>query len=996
MPMSPTILSLELVLQAPATQPDPPGYWQQSVSYAIDASLDEAAGMLRGFQRVVYRNRSPDTLSTLSFHLHLNAFRPNSRWAQADLAEQRRRFSDLRDPDFGMNQVRNVRIMGQPVSPLYPFAPDSTIVRFALPSYLPPGDSLVAELDWIARPSTMPRRQGRRGRAFDFAQWYPKVVVYDKYGWQEQPLLPAGEFYGEFGDFTVALDLPEDQVVGATGVPMCGDPGWERANRNPARAVEYQRDHYPDALAVLAPDACASRAPGRKTVVWRAEQVHHFAVSMRPDFLYEGGRYGPIAVHVLYQPGDEATWGGGLVVQRTEATMAWLDRIFGAYPWPQMTNVHRLEGGGTEFPMMMGNGNPSLGLILHEAGHNYVMGVLANNEWREGFLDEGFTSYQTTRYFLEQGDSARYHAAELRILGLDLDGRSQPVSYPSHAYRDFATYNAMIYARGELFFHRLHALVGAETMGRILRTYYARWKLRHVDEAAFRQVAEEVSGRNLSSFFGQWLHGNVRYDYAIRKVRSNRTTDGRWITRVQLERREDGVLPVEVLVRTPTDRARARAEGYATRETVTLLTEGRPVEVVLDPDGVTHDWNMLNNRQRRGLLGWYRAPKSAYSIDRLVSTPVYRDRRATTLLPTVWYNDAGGVTAGFQARSNYLGRFNRLTFRQSMATRLCCERGEAFEQWQLRLENPTALYAPRLATAFEAFSFEGRRGASALVEKERLGHLGFGPRDWYGLSAGWVATSNMGFLDQALYENAGTVEAAAHWRTERRIGAVGVRGRIDVAGGVEYRNREQGVVTESRYDAQPYVRLSLDAAFRRPLDARSELGVRIFGGAVASESDPVRQRWFYLAGADPYQQLGNPFTRSREALLTGEVHWHTPGGGNLRGFERDVAATALAALNVELDRSILARPGAALFRDTRLAVFGDLALSDGFFSFSGSGRLAGDAGAGVRFTHRLGETTFVTRFDFPLFVSHPDRAVGGVSGDGRFGFRWTMALSPTF
>lgn len=222
--MSPTILSLALVLQAPATQPDPPGYWQQSVSYAIDASLDEAAGMLRGSQRVVYRNRSPDTLSTLSFHLHLNAFRPNSRWAQADLAEQRRRFSDLRDPDFGMNQVRNVRIMGQPVSPLYPFAPDSTIVRFALPSYLPPGDSLVAELDWIARPSTMPRRQGRRGRAFDFAQWYPKVVVYDKYGWQEQPLLPAGEFYGEFGDFTVALDLPEDQVVGATGFRCAAIP----------------------------------------------------------------------------------------------------------------------------------------------------------------------------------------------------------------------------------------------------------------------------------------------------------------------------------------------------------------------------------------------------------------------------------------------------------------------------------------------------------------------------------------------------------------------------------------------------------------------------------------------------------------------------------------------------------------------------------------------------------------------------------------------------
>ncbi|MHB1327525.1 MAG: hypothetical protein ACYC2K_04920, partial [Gemmatimonadales bacterium] len=175
-----------------------------------------------------------------------------------------------------------------------------------------------------------------------------------------------------------------------------------------------------------------------------------------------------------------------------------------------------------------------------------------------------------------------------------------------------------------------------------------------------------------------------------------------------------------------------------------------------------------------------------------------------------------------------------------------------------------------------------------------------------------------------------------------------------------------------------------------------ELGVRVFGGVLASETDPVRQRWFYLAGADPYQQLGNPFTRSRDALLTGDVHWHTPGGGNLRGFERDVAATAVAALNVELDRSILARPTAALFRDTRLALFGDVAMSDGFFSFSGSGRFAGDAGVGIRFTHRLGETTFVTRFDMPLFVSHPDRAIGGIAGDGRFGFRWTMALSPTF
>jgi len=41
------------------------------------------------------------------------------------------------------------------------------------------------------------------------------------------------------------------------------------------------------------------------------EQVHHFAFSLNPDYLYEQGRYGDAVVRVLYQPSDRATWGRG-------------------------------------------------------------------------------------------------------------------------------------------------------------------------------------------------------------------------------------------------------------------------------------------------------------------------------------------------------------------------------------------------------------------------------------------------------------------------------------------------------------------------------------------------------------------------------------------------------------------------------------------------------------------------------------------------------------
>ena len=661
---SSVILSALLVLQQ-AVSPDPKApYWQQEVAYEISGRLDEQRGVLSGTEHITYRNRSPDTLTTLSLHLYLNAFRPGSRWADADSTEGRRRFNDLRDPDFAFNHVRDVRIMGETVEPIYPFAPDSTVVRFVLPRPLAPGDSLSVDMQWDARPSTVPRRQGRQGRRFDFAQWYPKVVVYDRFGWEEHPLYPAGEFYGEFGTFLVDLDLPADEVMGATGVPVCGDPGWEHANQTPGRPVEYQRDYY--GAGTPSADACEGAEEGRKKIRWYAEKVHHFAMSMNPDYRYEGGHFGNVAVHVLYQPGDEKSW-GGVAVERTQAALAWLDRLYGPFGWPQITNVHRIEGGGTEFPMMIHDGSADQGLIVHELGHNYTMGLLANNEWREGWLDEGFTSFQTSWFWEAMGRPSLYAGDESDILQLDLDEMSEPPSLVSEAYRDFVSYNIAIYTRGELFFHQLRYVVGDETMHRILSTFYDRWKYKHVDEAAFRAVAEEVSKQDLSTLFAQWLHGTDLYDYSVGRVKTRRTeatvkgTPG-WVTRVEVKRVSPGRIPVEVAVIGESDTALVRTEGLAEREWVEVETHSRPREVLVDPRVRTHDWNMLNNRKRLGFsASSLVAPVAGSEIyfHRYFSTRSRRDRMTVGVQPTVWYNDAGGVTLGVRRRDDYFGRFEQ-------------------------------------------------------------------------------------------------------------------------------------------------------------------------------------------------------------------------------------------------------------------------------------------------------------------------------------------------
>ncbi len=720
-----------LVLLAQLQQPAPPvhaAYWQQRVAYDITARLEEPLGVLKGAEKIAYVNNSPDTLKTFALHLHLNAFRPGSRWSDADSVEHRRRFNDLKDPDYGYNHVMNVRIMGQQVVPIYPFAPDSTVVRFVLPRPLLPGDSMVVETDYDARVSTVARRQGRKGRQFDFAHWYPKVVVYDKYGWNEHPLVPAGEFYGEFGTFRVQLDLPQDQVIGATGVPVCGDPGWDGANQDKSKPVEYGVEAYPAVKNIVRGPGpgvngdCAftdffstTLTSGYKRVLWYAELVHNFAFSVDAEYKYEGGRFQNTLVHVLYKPGDEKTWGGGVAVKRTETALAWLDQLYGHFGWPQITNLHRIDGGGTEFPMVIMNGSAGQGLIVHELGHNYTMGLLANNEWREGWLDEGFTSFQSSWFAQSTGAKGTYENNEESVLELDLDGVSEPVSLISDKYSDFLVYNLMIYSKGELFLQELRYVVGDSVMHQILRTYYEQWKYKHVDGAAFKAVAQNVSRMDLGYLYGQWLHDTPMFDYAVGKVKRRHESDG-WVTEVQVLRKGDGMIPVDVAVLAKGDTAVVRTDGLAPSAWVEVHTKTEPRTVLLDPSVRTHDWNMLNNRYRFTWLG-KRTPPSSNYFDTWFSDKVSREQLERGFMPTVWYNTAGGIVVGARARENYLGMFeeNQLLLSYNLGAPGDDAYVKEFDFF-LRLKNPVALRQPERVAAIRGLPHRGPLGRA-----DRLG-----------------------------------------------------------------------------------------------------------------------------------------------------------------------------------------------------------------------------------------------------------------------------------
>lgn len=561
--------------------------FHQGVDYVIEAKVDDVTHTLTGRARMRYTNRARVAVDTLYFHLHLNAFRPNSAWATREAQTNQRRFQDLGPDDHAFDRVSAITVNGSPVKPVFPHAPDSTVMAVPLKTRIAPTQAANVVIDWTSRLSTVARRQGRRDRHYDWAHWYPRIAVFDTAGWHAHPLVPQGEFFGEFASYDVTLDVAADQVLGATGVPVSGDPGWERVNIHPTRAPILKRDAYRARAATRLGLVSLVPAADRKHVRWRAEQVHHFGWAMDPAFVYEGDEWRGIALHALFLPGD--TLWPGRALNTTKATLAFNDSVFGRYVYPQLTATRRLDSGGTEFPMItMDAASPP---IVHEVTHQWVHAILANNERDEGWLDEGFDMFLGNLFSEAAGgrpDYARIIAAVARI---DSAG-APPLATPAPEIRDFRTYEVLTYFKPIVMLRMLRWHMGDTDFRRGLRLYYEKNKLQHVDANDFRRAMETIAGKDLGWFFEQWLRSNKTLDYAVTRAQTVQQANGEWQTRVEITRSGEAWMPVDLSVGGKTIRVDSRDRVY----TALVTTIEKPTEARLDPEGILLEQNVENNR----------------------------------------------------------------------------------------------------------------------------------------------------------------------------------------------------------------------------------------------------------------------------------------------------------------------------------------------------------------------------------------------------------------
>ncbi|KAB1065602.1 M1 family metallopeptidase [Salibacter halophilus] len=493
-------------------------YWQQKAEYTMDVSLDVSDNTFDGTQKLVYTNNSPDTLNEVFYHLYFNAFQPGSMMdvRSRNIKDPDGRVEDriyhLKSTEIGFQNIHKLNMNGKECT----FHIEGTVLEVKLPAPIPPNSSVTFDMKFSGQVPLQIRRSGRdnkEGIRYTMTQWYPKMAEYDKEGWHANPYV-GREFHGVFGTFDITLELDKDYVVGGTGNLI----GSEVEN-------------------------------GTKTWHFKAENVHDFAWAADPDFKHDSMKVenGPM-LHFYYQT-DTLAQQWKEIQPEVVRLFEIMNAKFGKYPYKQFSVIQGGDG-GMEYPMctmILGHGSKEgkIGLIAHESFHNWYYGVLATNEFKYPWMDEGFTSYAEDIVMdsLMENDAQNPLARSYRnVRYYSQQPFEEPMSTPADFFNTNIAYGISSYSKGSVFLHQLSYVIGQTDFDRGMKTYFDEWKFKHPTPEDFKRVMERESGLELDWYFEQFINTTHYIDYAIDTVEKD-------LHNVIVKLKREGTMPMPIDVK---------------------------------------------------------------------------------------------------------------------------------------------------------------------------------------------------------------------------------------------------------------------------------------------------------------------------------------------------------------------------------------------------------------------------------------------------------------
>lgn len=230
--------------------------------------------------------------------------------------------------------------------------------------------------------------------------------------------------------------------------------------------------------------------------------------------------------------------------------MDFYNKTVGNYPYKQYSFIQGGDG-GMEYAMctlMLGNGEFEgiFGTATHELGHSWFQHILASNESKHSWMDEGFTSYIEDLALNEMAVKKKENPFESTYkvyYKLVESGKEQPQTTQVDRYDENKSYTISAYYKGSIFLSQMEYLIGKENVNKTLKKYFQDFKFKHPTPNDIKRTAERVSGANLDWYLTDWTETTNTIDYGINEVKGK---DGK--TLITLERTGRMPMPIDVLV----------------------------------------------------------------------------------------------------------------------------------------------------------------------------------------------------------------------------------------------------------------------------------------------------------------------------------------------------------------------------------------------------------------------------------------------------------------
>ena len=508
-------------------------YWQQKADYEMEIELDVSSAQFNGKQRILYTNNSPETLNKVFYHLYFNAFRPGSEMAerQKSSLDVNRRFKVIIDSigpkSYGKMQVKNLKQNGILLNPFF----SETILEVPLANPILPGESAVLDLEFSGQVPDLIRRSGKNsseGVAFSMAQWYPKLAEYDIDGWNASPYL-GREFHGVWGNFDVKITLDKNFTVAASGYlqnPEDIGKGYKKIKRSKSKK-------------------------GKLTWHFIAPNVHDFTWAADKDYIHDIYP-GPnnVKLHFFYKNNPSIIDNWKKLQPLTAELMEYFNSSIGDYPYKQYSVVQGGDGGMEYAMLTLITGERKFGSLVgvtaHELAHSWFQNILATNEMKHEWMDEGFTTYISTiatDKVLKENKIFPLRNAYLGYYNLALSGIEQPQQTNANRYAYNYAYESSAYNKGAVFLSQLGYIIGKENLNTSLKIYFEEFKFKHPTPRDFIRIAERVSGILLNWYLTDWTQTTNTIDYKISGVSK---LDNKTI--IDLERVGMMPMPLEILI----------------------------------------------------------------------------------------------------------------------------------------------------------------------------------------------------------------------------------------------------------------------------------------------------------------------------------------------------------------------------------------------------------------------------------------------------------------